>query len=150
MVTWNGLVKRRRLRTGLAPLLRLIRADKEDPRPAAVLGRRVVLVRTVFLAELRIRLDDDIGLRKEPEPHRRRRFRARERGLRIRNQLLTVLEEVLPVGAEPLQEGRHVARAERTLGNGPHLLGEQIDLPQPNLVDLLRALRQRAEIADGA
>src|SRR5438067_13761653 len=87
MMARYGLVKRDGFGAGSAFLLRLIRADEEDTRPAAILGRRVVLVGPAFLAELRVRLDDDVGFRQEAEPFRRGRFRACERCLRVGDQL---------------------------------------------------------------
>ena len=83
VVAGDRFVKGGRLVFDPALLLRLVRADEEHRGPAAVLGRRVVFVRRVLLAELRVGLDDDVGLRQQAEPRGMRRLGARQRRLRV-------------------------------------------------------------------
>ena len=139
MMAGNRLVKRRRLGFDAALLLGLIRVDEEHRRPAAVLGRRVVFVRPVLLAELRVRLDDDVGLRQQAEPVGHRapsRAPARPASSAISSSRL-LNRYCLSVRAL-LQQRRHVARVERALADRLHLRVELLDLLQAGRVHLLR------------
>src|SRR5262245_346965 len=97
MMTGDRFVKRGRLVLDAALLFRLIRADEEDTRTAAVLGRWIVFVRRVLLAERRVGCDLDVGFRQQAEPLRRGRLGARERRLRVGDLLRAILELVLRI-----------------------------------------------------
>ncbi len=140
----NGFVKRRGLGGRAALRLRPIGVDEEHRGAAAVLGRRVVFVRPALLPELRIRLDDDGGLWREAERRGHHRLRAGESGLRIGNQVLAALEQVLLVGAQPLEQFRHIARTERTLADRFHFRVELLDFPHAGGMHVLGGHRQRA------
>src|SRR5947209_17090052 len=97
VMSGNRFMKRRRLRFRAALLLRFVRADEKHRGTAAIFGRRVVFVGPALLAELWIGLDDDIGFRKKAEPLRRRGLGARQRFLRVRDQILAGLEQEVSV-----------------------------------------------------
>ena len=106
-----------------------------DPRPAAVFGGRIPLSDALPLPEGGVRLHHDRRARQPSEKPGDRALRPRQRSAGARQHFLTRVEGVRGITAQPLEQPRDVARAERPDGDQLHGILELIQRRKPDLVD---------------
>lgn len=105
-------------------LVRLVEVDPELTRPAAVLGRRIVLVRRVGLDETGLGPDHRFRFGQPAEPPRQGGLRPGDRGLGEGQQLLPRVEPIRRIGVDPLPEGNGLLLPGRI--GGQRIVGEAV------------------------
>ena len=145
----DGLVERERLEVVERPALERVGVHPVDARLGAPFRRADVAAARVLRRDVgRHRLDGVRETRQLPEQRRQLPVDLLRDERRARQQLVRRLRVELRIGAQEVEERRHVALEAGLLHHLVHLGGDAFDFLEADLVDLLRRQVGRRVLAD--